>query len=144
MQAAAEEIISADDFAFIDRIWGDWSPGYDATEDLPRVKECLRDPAHFQTALGYYWAQFDPPRMGWPAWTEEQKAAWGQPVNQPTLYLHGTNDGCHGLDAEQVERVPTHLGVGSESELIEGVGHFMLVEKPTEINDLILRFLGKA
>jgi hypothetical protein len=40
--------------------------------------------------------------------------------------------------------VPAYLGEGPESELIEGVGHFMLVEKPTEINDRILRFLGKA
>jgi pimeloyl-ACP methyl ester carboxylesterase len=82
--------------------------------------------------------------MGSAAWTEEQEAAWGQPITQPIPYLHGTQDGCHGLDAEQVEGVPGYLGEGSESELIEGVGHFMLVEKPTESNDRILRFLGKA
>jgi pimeloyl-ACP methyl ester carboxylesterase len=80
MQAVSEEVVSANDFAFIDRIGEDWSPGYDATEDLPRVKECLSDPAHLQTALGYYWAQFDPTRMGSAAWTEEQEAAWGQPI----------------------------------------------------------------
>jgi pimeloyl-ACP methyl ester carboxylesterase len=142
MQAVAEEIISANDFAFIDRIWEDWSPGYDATEDLPHVKECLRDPAHFQTALGYYWGQFDPSRMGSATWAEEQEAAWGHPITQPVLYLHGTQDGCHGLNAEQVKEVPLHLGEGSESELIEGVGHFMLVEKPEEINGRILRFLS--
>jgi pimeloyl-ACP methyl ester carboxylesterase len=33
---------------------------------------------------------------------------------------------------------------GSESELIEGVGHFLMLEKPAEINGRILRFLGKA
>jgi pimeloyl-ACP methyl ester carboxylesterase len=144
MQAVAEEIISADDFAFIDRMWEDWSPGYDATEDLPHVKECLRDPAHFQTALGYYWGQFDPARMGSATWAEEQEAARGRPITQPILYLHGTQDGCHGLNAEQVKEIPSHLGEGSESELIEGVGHFMLVERPAEINGRILRFLGKA
>ena len=144
MQAVSEGIIAADDFAFIDNIWADWSPGYDAAEDLPLVKECLRDPAHFQTALGYYWAQFDPPRMGSAAWTEEQEAAWGKPITRPVLYLHGTNDGCHGLDAEQVNGVPDYLGEGSESELIEGVGHFMLVERPEEINARILRFLDRA
>jgi pimeloyl-ACP methyl ester carboxylesterase len=144
MREVAEETVSADNFAFIDGIWADWSPGYDATEDLPYVKECLGDPAHFQTAMGYYWAQFDPARMGPAEWTEEQEAAWGQPVSQPILYLHGTQDGCHGLNEEQVKEVPTHLGEGSEAELIEGVGHFMLVEKPEEINDRILGFLGRA
>lgn len=34
-----------------------------------------------------------------------------------------------------------YLGEGSESELIEDVGHLMLVEKPAEINDRILPFL---
>ncbi len=144
MREVIEERVSADDFAFIDDIWGDWSPGYDATEDLPLVKECLRNPAHFQTALGYYWGQFDPARMGSPAWAEEQEAAWGLPISTPTLYLHGTNDGCHGLDAEQVQGVTSLLVEGSESELIEGVGHFMMVERPEEINARILEFLGKA
>lgn len=144
MQAIIEDTVSANDFAFIDNIWADWSPGYDAKDDLPLVKECLRDSAHLQTALGYYWGQFDPPRMGSPEWAEEQAAAWGHSLSQPTLYLHGTNDGCHGLDAEQVDGVTAYLGEGSESELIEGVGHFMLVEKPEEISERIMRFLGRA
>lgn len=59
-QRVAEDVVRAGDFAFIDRIWADWSPGYDASEDLPKVKERIRDPAHFKAALGYYWGQFDP------------------------------------------------------------------------------------
>jgi len=39
--------------------------------------------------------------------------------------------------------VPAFLGPGSEVERIAGVGHFMLVEKPTEINSRILQFLSK-
>jgi len=39
--------------------------------------------------------------------------------------------------------VPAFLGPGSEVERIEGVGHFMLVEKPVEVNGRILRFLDK-
>ena len=38
-QRVAEDVVPADDFAFIDRIWADWSPGYDASEDLPKVKD---------------------------------------------------------------------------------------------------------
>ena len=45
---------------------------------------------------------------------------------------------------EQVKEVPAHCGEGSESELIEGVGHFLMLEKPAEINGRILRFLDKA
>jgi pimeloyl-ACP methyl ester carboxylesterase len=100
-QRVAEDVIRADDFAFIDRIWADWSPGYDASEDLPKVKECIRDPAHFKAALGYYWGQFDPNRFGSEEWAAEQAAAWGKDITQPTLYLHGTRDGCHDMTQEQ-------------------------------------------
>ena len=54
MQRICEDVISAGNLAFIDRIWADWSPGYDASEALPKVKEGIREPAHFQAALGYY------------------------------------------------------------------------------------------
>jgi pimeloyl-ACP methyl ester carboxylesterase len=143
MQRVCEEVISADNFAFIDNIWADWSPGYDAAEDLPKVKDCIREPAHFQAALGYYWGQFDPTRFGSPDWAAEQAAAWGKDITQPTLYLHGTDDGCHGMTQEQVDRVPQHCGPGSQSELIHGVGHFLMVQRPSEINKRILGFLDR-
>lgn len=144
MQRVIEDVIVANDFAFVRNIWGDWSPGYDATEDLEHVRDCLRDSSYLRAALGYYWAQFDPTRFGSPEWAAGQAAAWGGDVPQPTLYLHGTNDGCHGMDAAQVAAVPRHAGPGSEAELIEGVGHFMLVERPEEINRKILNWLGKT
>ena len=39
---------------------------------------------------------------------------------------------------------PSYCGPGSESELIEGVGHFMLVERPAEINERITGFLART
>jgi hypothetical protein len=63
MQRVAEDVIRADDFAFIDHIGADWSPGHDPSEDLPRVKECIREQEHFEAALGYYRGQFDPTRF---------------------------------------------------------------------------------
>ncbi len=73
MQEVSEDIISANDIAFIDNIWEDWSPGYDATEDLPLVKECLKDPAHFQTALGYYWGSSIPSASALPCGRRSKK-----------------------------------------------------------------------
>jgi pimeloyl-ACP methyl ester carboxylesterase len=137
-------IVPANDLAFIDGLWADWSPGYDAKEDLPRVKECLRNPANLQAAMGYYRAFFDPARFGSPSGMKEQESAWGLPIPQPTLYLHGTMDGCIALDRETTKGVLAFLGLGSEAELIEGVGHFMLVEKPAEVNGRILKFLRKT
>lgn len=141
MQRVIEDRIRQDDFAFIRDIWGDWSPGYQADEEMVHIREALGQPEHLHAALGYYWGQFDPTRFGSPEWADEQGAAWGGSVPQPTLYLHGTTDGCHGVSQEQVERVPGYAGSGSASELIEGVGHFMLVERPDEINRRIVDWL---
>jgi pimeloyl-ACP methyl ester carboxylesterase len=144
MQRVIEDRIRANDFEFIRDIWGDWSPGYQADEDMGYIREALADPDHLRAALGYYWGQFDPTRFGSPEWASEQEAAWGGSVSQPLLYLHGTNDGCHGMSQEQVDRVPGYAGPGSASALVEGVGHFMLVERPDDINQRILSWLGET
>lgn len=144
MQRVIEDRIRANDFEFIRDIWGDWSPGYQADEDMGYIREALADPDHLRAALGYYWGQFDPTRFGSPEWASEQEAAWGGSVPQPLLYLHGTNDGCHGMSQEQVDRVPGYAGPGSAAALVEGVGHFMLVERPDDINQRILSWLGET
>lgn len=144
MQRVIEDRIRQDDFAFIRDIWGDWSPGFEAKEEVAHVAEALADADHLRAALGYYWGQFDPTRFGSPEWAAEQAAAWAGNVPQPVLYLHGTNDGCHGMSKQQVDSVPAYSGAGSEAELIEGVGHFMLVERPEEINRRITEWLGRT
>lgn len=144
MQRVIEDRISQDDFAFIRDIWGDWSPGYEARQEVAYVAQALADPDHLRAALGYYWGQFDPTRFGSPEWAAEQAAAWGGPVPQPLLYLHGTTDGCHGMSQEQVDRVPAYGKAGSESELIDGVGHFMLVEQPEGVNARIIDWIQRT
>ncbi len=144
MLPVIEDRIRQDDFQFIRDIWGDWSPGYDATEDMVHIRKALAEPEHLHAALGYYWGQFEPARFGSPKWAAEQEAAWGGSVPQPTLYLHGTADGCHGVSDEQIQRIPGYAGRGSQAELIDGVGHFMLVQRPEEINRLIIDWLART
>ena len=76
MLPVIEDRIRQDDFAFIRDIWGDWSPGYEAKEDVGYVAQALADPDHLRAALGYYWGQFEPARFGSPEWAGEQAAAW--------------------------------------------------------------------
>jgi pimeloyl-ACP methyl ester carboxylesterase len=134
----AEAVVAADDLAFIDRLWADWSPGYDASEDLPLVKASLREPDHLAAAIGYYRAQFDPTRQD-PVLAAEQ-AATAAPTPQPTLYLHGADDGCMG--AELAEGAAAFLGPGSAVEIVEGAGHFVHLERPELVNQRIVEFLA--
>lgn len=58
------------------------------------------------------------------------------------LYLHGTQDGCLGADL--VKDASSHLPPGSRAEQVAGAGHFLHLERPEEVNRLILDWLGPA
>ena len=139
----SNDVVRLDDFKFIDGIWADWSPGYDAREDLPHAKDCVREPAHLDAALGYYRTFFDPQRFMTPGMIEEQSETWGKPLTQEVLYLHGSQDGLFPLDADTLKRIPAMIGPRASAAMIDGVGHFMLVEKPKEVNAHILGFLAQ-
>ena len=137
----AESVIAADDMAFLDRLWGDWSPGYDASEDLRNAKRCLRDPQSLAAAIAYYRA--DEPgsqAAGAPDPYAAEHAALLRTAPQPTLYLHGARDGC--IDVELVVDVERHLAAGSRMEVIDDAGHFLQLERPGAVNERILAWVG--
>ncbi len=133
----ADMVVPANDLAYIDMIWDDWSPGYDATLDLELLKPSLRDPANLQAALGYYRATLG---AGYndPALQDMQNAGANVPP-QPLLYLHGRTDGCMGV--EVAEFAMTEFPATARGRIIDGAGHFLHLEKPVEVNDEILAFL---
>lgn len=138
----SESIVAANDLAFIEQLWRDWSPLYDAKEDVEQAKACLRDPEHLRAALGYYRDFFDPARFGTPSWGEQQARVLGNRVMKPVLYLHGTHDGCIALDDASLQGMLKFIGDGSQVVRIQDTGHFFLVEKPAEVNRRILDFLA--
>ncbi|SDF40826.1 Pimeloyl-ACP methyl ester carboxylesterase [Blastococcus aurantiacus] len=133
----ADVLVAADDQAFVARLWADWSPGYDATEDLAFVRAALGTPENLAAALGYYRALFDPSRQA-PELAAQQQAVSGVPP-QPTLYLHGAQDGCMGADVTGTVR--DVLSPGSEAVVVEDSGHFLHLEQPAAVNAHVLGFL---
>jgi pimeloyl-ACP methyl ester carboxylesterase len=135
----AEEIVAADGMAFIKRLWQDWSPGFDAAESVQQVRESLGNPASLSAALGYYrapQAAVAPSGEG-PYEAGTQAAAPRAP--QPTLYLHGSADGCIGADL--VRDAGRHLGPNSEMKVVQDVGHFLHLEEPGQVNEHILAWV---
>ena len=136
--ALADLVVPMNDLEFLANLWRDWSPGHDPEPEMTSVRQSLSQPENLEAALGYYRATFGstPPD---PA-LEAEQAATVQSPPQPCLYLHGQDDGCFGADP--VKGAGDLLSPGSEVHVLDGVGHFLHLEKPNEVNDLILRFLA--
>jgi pimeloyl-ACP methyl ester carboxylesterase len=125
-QTPFASIVAQDDFAFIERLWRDWSPAYDPSRDLPAVKEALRHPANLEAAIGYYRALFS-------------DGGGNETPPQPTLYLHGNDDGCFGADL--VRDSARHLSEGSKLEIVSDAGHFLHLERPDEVDAAIVSWV---
>jgi pimeloyl-ACP methyl ester carboxylesterase len=122
----AELVAGADDLRFIENLWRDWSPSFEAGAEIEHAKAALRDPANLGAAIGYYRAMFT-------------TAAPSGPPEQPTLYLHGSADGAFGV--EGMTDVAAHLSPNSRVEIIDGVGHFLHLERPDVLNPLIVDWI---
>jgi pimeloyl-ACP methyl ester carboxylesterase len=120
------------------RLWRDWSPGYDGSDDVRRVLEALPDRAHRAAAIGYYRSLVRPMAVP-PAYRQWKGAEMRLPV-VPTLYLHGADDGA--LDVRLTSGLEDRLPPGSEVAVIAGAGHFVQLEQPGEVGRKVLRFLA--
>jgi pimeloyl-ACP methyl ester carboxylesterase len=123
----------------VPRLWRQWSPGYAADEDLRLVDDAIGAPDRWRAALGYYRATVRNTKP--PAQYAELHEHWLSAPTMPTLYLHGTDDGCATADyAHWVEKV---LPDGSELAIVERAGHFLQLEQPEVVARHIVDFLGQ-
>jgi pimeloyl-ACP methyl ester carboxylesterase len=140
---AAAAIVAADGMAFLDRLWQDWSPGYDAADDLARVKRSLERPASLEAAIAYYRATDIGVTAGGSGPYEPMEQAVRRPAgpgDSPILYLHGSNDGC--IRAELVRDAPDSLPPGSRLVIVPDAGHFPQIEQPGEVNRHIMAWVA--
>lgn len=121
------------------RLWADWAPGYDATEDLAHLAAALPDRAHRSAATAYYRALAQPWQRS-REYAAEQKASLRVPPG-PTLYLHGVLD--RALVPEAAAQVAPDLSPGSRVVMVPGAGHFVQLQQPALVVDEILAFAGR-
>jgi pimeloyl-ACP methyl ester carboxylesterase len=136
--AFAEMAVSLNDFAFIDRLWAEWSPGYELPPAQRRaLKDMFAQPGVLTEALAYYRQVFGTAPL--PAEWAEQQARTGGPIAAPTLYLHGINDGC--MAASLSDGMEGMFTGGYQRVLVPNAGHFLHLEQPKAVEDAILAFL---
>jgi pimeloyl-ACP methyl ester carboxylesterase len=128
LRGLADFWVRRNNFAFIDRLWRAWSPGWEyPPERIAAVKATLGAPGSLKAALGYYRQNLGlrPPPL--PA------------IAVPGLVLAGRNDGCIG--AEMFEGAERAFAAPARLELIEDAGHFMHLERPDDVWRRVEQFL---
>lgn len=138
LHGLSDMVAPANDLALLDRLWSQWSPGYDATIDLRLVKDSLRDPANLTAALGYYRATLGNGKRD--SRYDAAQAATQVAPTQPTLYMHGRDDGCLGVETAQhaMTVVPPNVTI----EIVDHAGHFLHLQQPAIVNKRVLDFVS--
>ncbi|MBZ5714804.1 alpha/beta fold hydrolase [Nannocystis pusilla] len=127
------------DFALIDKLWRDWSPGFTPpAEEMRLLKRTFRQPGVAAAALGYYRDMFDPLSRAAAA----SRALMRAPISVPTLALTGERDGC--LDTRLFDLMRAEdFAHGLSVQRIAEAGHFLHQEQPDEVNRRLIEFLRR-
>ena len=136
----ADIAVSLNDFEFIEALWRDWSPTADIDKhELLAVQNLLAEPGVLGAALAYYRTAMNPALRD-PAFDKTENRIGVDPIAVPTLYLHGREDGCVGVEVS--EGMEPLFSGRFRRVVLEGAGHFLHWEKPAEFNRAVLEFLA--
>jgi len=120
-------------------LWRRWLPGYRADEDLRHVDAVIGTPESWRAALGPYRATIRNTRP--PARYAKLNRLWTEMPLLPCLYLHGRDDGC--MTPVFTRWTEKALPAGSEVAIVEHAGHFLQLEQPDKVANLVLTFIGR-
>jgi pimeloyl-ACP methyl ester carboxylesterase len=135
LRGLAERRLAENELALVEQLWRDWSPSFHPSkEDMDHVKAAIRP--RIQPVIGYYRAFFAPSSL-----IGEPRRLLLAKTPVPTLYFHGVQDGCIGVDL--MDGMERHFLKGVELHRINGAGHFVHLERPDVVNPILLDFLAR-
>jgi pimeloyl-ACP methyl ester carboxylesterase len=141
LRGVSDRVLARDDFAFIERLWRDWSPGWSCPPStMERVKETFRQPGVPGAALGYYRCLFEVTARA----NRRAQKRIGLPIHVPVLALHGENDGCMDSRLPHAALSEDQFCAGIELATLRDAGHFLHQEQPAKVNARLIAFLASA
>jgi pimeloyl-ACP methyl ester carboxylesterase len=134
-----EDVIVANDCAYLKDLWRTWSPGWDAPPSLfDEVRDVFGRPGVAKAALEYYRQGLDSVSIA----GQQTAELLTQPIQVPTLGICGKDDDCIPPDIFTNAMRPDDFPVELQVECVAAAGHFLHCERPDEVNRLILRWLS--
>lgn len=130
-----EQVVPADDYAFIDFLWREWSPNHAEQAHLAQIKRMLAQPGTLAATLGYYRALLRSDYRD-PAQAEAWERLDG-PIHVPTLAVCGSDD----IRARVMARQAHFFAGPYRYQEIPATGHFLHREDPVAVNRLLLQWL---
>jgi pimeloyl-ACP methyl ester carboxylesterase len=135
-----ELIVPGDDFAFVDNLWREWSPGCAPDPaQMAQLKQTLAAPGVLEAALGYYRQTIDFARQADDLAALQVEVSSGM-ISVPALFAMGADDGCFQPDVEGASLA--FCTTAARVEILDGCGHFLHVEAPERVNALVLSALS--
>lgn len=133
----AETAVAYNNFAFVEKLWQDWSPGWQyPAKEMAVLTATFQKQGVLRAALNYYRHSLNPENQS-PELAHIREHL-SDSIGVPTLYIHGAQDGCIGVETtEGMERSFTKK---VEKRILDG-GHFVHQEKPDAVNSIIEEFL---
>lgn len=142
LRFVADRALAARDWWLMRRLWSSWSPTYAMTGDeWLALREQFEAPGVVRSALAYYRQNATPPLLLGLRSTNAMELSM---IDVPALLVHGAQDRCmdrrlfaHAVLAEDYPQ-------GVRVEELADAGHFLHLERPDEINELLLDHLGSG
>ena len=133
-----ERLLKDPEGRLVRRLWRDWSPSWSCPEaEMREVIRAMRQPGVGRAALSYYRQLPD-------CLSQAGRRSWAllrQKVQPPTLALRGAEDGCIDPAVYEVGLREEDFARGVQSEVFEGVGHFLHQEAPERFNERLITWL---
>lgn len=139
LSPGAVDIVRADDFAWLDKLWALWEPRFQPSGAyMTQVKASVG--LNLEATLGYYRAMLSGQHSD-PGLASDQIAMLGGQIGLPTLYMHGVEDRCilpqwiDGMDA-----VVKDLRV----QMVQNAAHFLHLRQPAIVNRAVVDFITQG
>ncbi|UPT62585.1 MAG: alpha/beta hydrolase [Hyphomonadaceae bacterium JAD_PAG50586_4] len=137
LPGVAEALLPANQFAFLKRLWRDWSPSWDDAGALSAMQEAFSQPGVLSAALEYYRTAFNAahPRA------IASQGLLSTPIVAPTLGVCGGDDGCISADVFEAAMPPALFSGGVRTVRVARAGHFAHLERPDAVHEAVLGHL---